>query len=102
MKLIDVMDAIDAGTFDSHLDRLMRVAVERKREIARLELGSIRIGDSVRFTAKCNPAYMRGLQAQVKKVNGASVVVDIANDPAYGRFAGKKNVRCPASIVEKV
>jgi hypothetical protein len=97
-----LVTAIFDGEMDADLDMITSAVRDRRATIARRGLVGIKIGDKVRFSSVTRPAYLRGLMATVKKVNGASVVVDVENDPAYGRFSGHRNVRVPASLVERM
>lgn len=89
-----------SGKHDAVLDAISQAVAQRRQVLARHELTSIKIGDNVRFSARIRPRYLSGLTAKVTKVNGASVTVDIDNNPAYGRFQGSRNVRVPAALVE--
>jgi len=91
---------IKTGQCDDLLDAIVNAVKERRQALARGTLRQINVGDDVRFNANIRPTYLRGLTAKVVKVNGSSVKVDIDVNPAYGRFSGARNVRCPATLVE--
>ncbi|SRR6266550_250350 len=97
-----LLEDILTGEHDDLLAEIVSAATERRKYLAKIEIVNINPGDTIRFLNTCKPTYLRGVTAVVKKVNGASVVVDIDLNPRYGRFSGSKNVRCPASIIEKV
>lgn len=58
--------------------------------------------DKVRFNSLISPRYLTGREAIVVKRNPKSIVVNCPNEPGYGRFAGKENIRCPKSVLEEV
>jgi uncharacterized protein YkvS len=95
-----LLKSIHAGNLDSHLDSIAFNVRERKAEIARDALNAVRPGQVVTLSQTIKPTYLRGMQAVVKKVNGASVVIDIDANPAYGRFSGARNVRVPAACIQ--
>ena len=59
------------------------------------------IGDTVWFKSNTTK-YLFGLPVKVIGTNGASVNVDVPDEPRYRRFAGKGAVRCPNAIVTSV
>lgn len=106
-----IFDALKAGllTTDDILAIEMQITLMRgaPADVQRMPAGvahvsGIKVGDTIEFTVGIAPKYLIGKRAVVKKVNGKSVVTDLPDDPAYGRFAGAKGVRCPMKIVRKV
>lgn len=81
------------------LDRLIRAAQDRKRELARLKGRSLRRGAVVTFNDGIRPSYMAGLKATVVSVNRESITVRCPQEPAYGRFAGSNAVRVPLTLI---
>jgi hypothetical protein len=60
-----------------------------------------RVGDAVEFNGSVSPKYLAYRKGMVVvKVNDKSVVVDCPDDPGFARFKGKKNVRCPKSLIQ--
>lgn len=100
--LTEFARAISDGKLDEHLPIIIEAIKRRQRTVSQVGLIGLKVGDRIKFSEITRPAYMRGLFAHVKKVNGSSVVVDIDSNPAYGRYAGQRNVRVPASLVERV
>jgi uncharacterized protein YkvS len=95
---LEIANAINNGLLDTQLDQFTNLIQERRRAVVR----KLKVNDTVRFTSEIRPSYLRGLTAKVNKVNNNSVVVNIENNPAYGRFSGRQYIRCPATLVEKV
>src|SRR5438105_3899848 len=96
----DICQAIMSSYADEYLDRIVEAVKARRSIVARTTLLQIRPGETIRFSDRIRPQYLRGMHAKVVKVNGASVTVNIDNDPAYGRYSGAKGVRCSAVLVE--
>lgn len=60
------------------------------------------VGQTLKFAGQISPGYLKGKTVVVQNTNAKSVVVDCPDQPEYGRFAGKSNVRCPNSVVVAV
>lgn len=58
------------------------------------------VGDTAYFNGGTSN-YLEGLPVEVINTNTKSVVVKVPNDPRYRRFAGKTDVRCPNSIIDR-
>lgn len=101
-NVTEINTAIMNGELDNTLEEISKAIVERRKIVARIGLFSIKAGDKIKFNKRVRPAYLAGLCATVVKVNGASVVVETPVSPAYSRFSGHKNLRVPASLVEKI
>lgn len=95
IKSSDLIDDIYAGKLDEHLVSLRTVIGERLNALAQRLRFKLNIGQSVWFNHTCRPAYMRGAEAKVVKINRERVVVNLVK-PA-GRF--HHNVTCPLSIL---
>jgi|SRR5215472_10767333 len=100
--MLNIMAQILDGQHDDNLTAIVNAVHERRNALSRIRMTNISINDTIRFTSGIRPTYLAGLTAKVRRVNGKSVVVDIDADPKFGRFAGKRNVRCPASVIERV
>lgn len=98
---MDLINRIMDGSHDDELDSIVQAVRDRKASLARVGIASINPGATITLSRTIRPAYLRGLKATVKKVNGASVVIDIDANPAYGRFSGARNVRVPAVCIER-
>jgi hypothetical protein len=96
----DILDGIFEGEYDDSLDQITDAVQERRRANARKTTRRLNPGDEVRFSGEIRPKYLIGMTATVVKINRQSVVVSCPNDPAYGRFSGSRNVRCPNTLIE--
>lgn len=85
-----------AGEFDEHLDTIIGMVNDRRKSLAP-KIWEFRVGDRVRMV-NCNPKYLNGQYATVKKINRTKVVVDL--DCQEGRFY--KNITTPLTMIEKV
>lgn len=94
-----VASAIALGEHDHELDMIMQAASARRKDIAAAKRFELKRGDTVKFSDHIRPRYLIGLEATVAKVNQKSVVVDCPDDPAYGRFAGVRGVRCALTLI---
>lgn len=71
----------------------------RKEILAQKSKLKIRIGQKVRFSDEIRPKYLIGLEAEVKKINPKTIVVNVPNEPEYGKYAGSIRIRCPISLL---
>jgi len=90
-------DPADLAAIDSAVRTRRKIEIERKVQ----DLG-IAPGDTVKFSTAIRPKYLIGATAEVVKVNQKSVTVKCPDDPAYGRFQGKRSVRCPNGLIEEL
>jgi hypothetical protein len=76
--------------------------VEQKEETGHTK--QFRVGDAVIFNALASPKYLHrnGITGTVTRVNDKTVMLEIENSGPAGRFAGKRNVRTPKTIVDLV
>jgi hypothetical protein len=95
-----LLDSIIGGAHDSDLDAIVGAIRDRQKILAARTVAAIKPGDTVRFSNEIRPRYLVGKTATVVKVNRQSVVVNCPADPAYGRFEGARNVRCPNALIE--
>jgi hypothetical protein len=85
-----------SGQMDEYLDGMMQTIQLRKKDMAP-KVWEFQVGDRVRIK-NCNPKYLNGSMATVKKINRTKIVVDLDNQ--NGRFF--RNITTPLSMVEKV
>lgn len=74
----------------------------RRRGTGAFNEGGFVVGQTVKFSTQISPRYLVGREVVIQNTNAKSVVVDCPNDPGFGRFAGKSNVRCPNVCVVAV
>lgn len=84
------------GEYDEYLDGMIDTIQQYKREKAP-KIWEYKVGDRVRVV-NCNPKYLNGAMATVRKVNRTKIVIDL--DTPQGRFS--RNITTPLSMVEKV
>lgn len=99
MTAQEIQVAILDGELDGDIAVLIDALRDREGYLAKRALVGIAKGDTVRFSDTIRPRYLIGLTATVRKVNPKSIVVDCPTDPAYGRFSGAQQVRCPVSLI---
>lgn len=95
IKSNDLIDDLYAGKLDPYLVSLRTIIGERLDTLAQRLKFKLTLGQSVWFNNTCRPAYMRGAEAKVRKINRERIVVDLVA-PA-GRF--HKGITCPLSII---
>lgn len=98
----DFVRAIQSGEFDSQLNTLGEITHARRQYLRTVETHEkrldLKVGDRVRFIAKCRPRYLAFTEGKITGFRGDRALV-VLDRPA-GRFAGE--VRAPLSIIEKV
>ena len=107
--ILDMIEDIDDiallnRIYDAALVRARKLEVEdgnERQQYRKNDDSDFRVGDTVFFQRGISPKYLIGLSARVTKVNAKSVVVTVPDEPAYRRFRGARNVRCPKGIVAK-
>lgn len=101
MRLRDIVEAIDGGELDDHLEVISACVRDRRKALARRRAATLRRGDTVTFTQAMSPAYLEGLTAKVVRVNHQTVTVDIPDGPEYRRHRGRKGVRLPSAALRR-
>ena len=100
---MDVMLAISQETDLSRLDQMVKAIKDRRHSLARLTANALKVGDTIKFSDRIRPAYLKGLTATVVHCNRESVTVKCPVDSAYGRFSGVGKCRLPIALIgEKV
>ena len=94
ITLGQVKTAIICGEFDIDLDDIRQIIQIRREVLAGALKRSLNVRDRVTFSEECSPAYLRGRQATVVKINRDRIVVDL--DSPAGRF--HRGIVCPVSI----
>lgn len=84
------------GQFDEYLDGMIQTINLRKKDMSP-KIYEFQVGDRVRMK-NCNPKYLNGAMATVRKINRTKIVIDL--DEKQGRFF--RNITTPISMVEKV
>lgn len=99
-EMIDDVDtiikSINAGEYDSEINRIVVIAEQRKRHLALKQGWSLRPGDKVQVTGG-RPHYMIGATGTIRKVMQSWVILDL--DIPCGKF--HRNIRCPMTILSK-
>jgi hypothetical protein len=84
------------GDFDSGLDGMIQTIMDYKKSKAP-KIWEFQVGDRVRLV-NCNPKYLNGQMATVKKINRTKVVIDLDN--RVNRFY--TNITTPLAMVERI
>ena len=92
---------IHDGALDGHLDQLAEAVHQRRREQDRQHLGKFQIGDRVRLTDRARPAYLAGAEGVVIDILHKRLLVRV-EAAAPGRRAGRDDIACPPSLVERL
>ena len=92
----DFVVPVLSGQMDEFLDGMIHTINLRKKDMAP-KVWEFQVGDRVRMK-NCNPKYLNGAMATVKKINRTKIVIDL--DEKQGRFF--RNITTPLSMVEKV
>lgn len=91
-----MIEDIKAGKYDNMLD-MFEQAIKFRRNALKPQVWEFQVGDRVKIV-NCNPKYLNGSMATVRKINRTKIVVDL--DEQQGRF--HRNITTPLSMVEKV
>lgn len=92
----DFVVPVLSGQMDEYLDGMIQTIQSRKKEKAP-KAWEFQVGDRVKVV-NCNPKYINGSMATVRKINRSKIVIDL--DEPNGRF--HRNITTPLSMVEKV
>lgn len=92
----DFVVPVLTGQMDEFLDGMIQTIQLRKKDKAP-KVWEFQVGDRVRLI-NCNPKYLNGHEATVKKINRTKVVIDLDN--RVNRFY--TNITTPLSMIEKV
>jgi hypothetical protein len=107
--LLDFQARLFAGDLDLHLDALEQAVRQRRAAVkiaqaaaygAHATPGRLCLGATVRFNDRTRPAYLRGVEARVVKVNPKAVKVVLDRD--QGRFKAGYEIRVPKELVDVV
>jgi len=101
MRLTDVVDAIDGGALDEHLEAVSAALRDRRRALARRRSADLQRGDTVEFLDGVSPNYLAGLSAQVVRTNRETVTVNCPDLPEYHRYRNYKGLRVPSILVRR-
>jgi hypothetical protein len=97
----DLIGSIFDGSLDADLSNIVDAIRSRQSDIkdkaASVLRFSLKIGDTVILNDTCNPAYIRGEKAIVRKFRTKKIVIDLLRP--CGKF--HKGIGCPLSIVSK-
>jgi hypothetical protein len=92
---------IQDGALDEYLDQLAEDVQQRRREQDRQQLGKFQIGDRVRLTDRVRPGYLAGAEGVVIDILHKRLLVRL--EPVLpGRRAGRQDIACPPSLVERL
>ena len=94
------VEAIADGDADTFLDAISRAVKSRRAELNGNKLYTLNPGDIVKFNSLTRPKYLRGIEAEVVRVNRKRVVVR-TEDSRARRFAHYE-FTTPVTLVEKV
>jgi hypothetical protein len=94
----EVNTAIITGTFDAELGRIRQSIKTREEMLSLAFKASLSVGDTVKFTDRVRPTYLRGMKAEVVKINDKRIKIKLPE--AVGRFSGI--ITTPVDLVEKV
>ena len=92
---------IEDGVLDQHLERLAETIQHRRREQDRQQLGSFQVGDRVRLSDRARPSYLAGAEGVVTEILHKRLVVRLET-PVAGKRAGRNDIACPPSLVERL
>lgn len=92
----DFVVPVLSGQMDEFLDGMIHTINLRKKDMSP-KIYEFQVGDRVRMK-NCNPKYLNGAMATVRKINRTKIVIDL--DEKQGRFF--RNITTPLSMVEKV
>ena len=92
---------IEDGVLDRHLDRLAEAVHQRRREQDRQKLGSFQVGDRVRLSDRVRPIYLAGVEGVVTEILHKRLLVRLET-PLPGRRAGRDDIACPPSVLERL
>jgi len=98
--ILDIALAISKITDITELDRINEQVRLRKSALQSVKAIGLRPGQRVAFNHTIRPAYLKGLVAEVVRINGKSVTVKTPSDPAYGRFSGCGALRVPLTLIQ--
>lgn len=100
-----IVQQISQGLFDGNEDALYGAIQRRAKVVETLKAQDMQPGDIVSFNATARPKYLqKDVVAEVKEVYATGVLLvmpDYIEGDSGGRFEGRE-VRCPASIIDKV
>ena len=61
---VDLVDAVEKGTFDDKLDLLEKAVMDRKSKIrSSITISDFIVGNRVKVNERCGTRYLRGKQA---------------------------------------
>jgi hypothetical protein len=92
----DFVVPVLSGQMDEYLDNIIQVIKIRKDQL-KPSIWEFQVGDRVKVV-NCNPKYINGSMATVRKINRSKIVIDL--DEPNGRF--HRNITTPLSMVERV
>lgn len=97
--MMGLLTNIRDGKYDEHLDRILQVVIERRKELASDRYFELQIGDRVKFVRTIRPTYLAGAHATVVGKKVKKVLVRL--DSPVGRF-GMGDIRCSPGQIEKL
>ena len=102
MKTSDLVDEILDGKRDADLKRINDAVIIRNRHLRERILGSLKVGDKVRFNSETRPNYLIGCDAIVRGFvrRGGKIIVSLVGG-ARGKFSGE-SIRTSPSLIELV
>jgi len=92
----DFVVPVLSGQMDEFLDGMIQTIQLRKKDMAP-KIWEFNTGDRIKMV-NTNPKYLNGATGTIKKINRATVVIDLDN--RHGRFY--TNIATPLSMVEKI
>jgi hypothetical protein len=92
---------IEDGVLDQHLEQLVEIIHQRRREQDRQQLGNFQVGDRVRLSNHARPSYLAGADGVVIEILHKRLLVRLET-PVPGKRAGRQDIACPPSILERL
>ena len=68
MDLIEFSRSVREGQLDEHLGEIARAVNSRRKAIAGIARGQLKIGKEYRLSNDVNPQYLRGLRVKIERI----------------------------------
>lgn len=105
MQVSDILEAIESGQVDSHLDMIREVISDRKTILGRRKHRQFSVGDVVRFVGLgAGAKYMNGETAVITEINPKTVWVRLTPESKHNlvntRFGRSSKIKVYPNSIE--
>lgn len=99
---MELLDQIIGGQVDDQLDEIVDAVRQRREIVAKRAVSSVRPGMTVRLANRksINPAYLRGIEVVVQKVNDKTVTCDVKDPDALPSRRYAHGIRVPHTMID--